>query len=143
MDVLRAAGCSNMAMFLRDMGNLVEPARYESFKTGLKKIGVDEAKAIGSCATIEAGLCSSRAAEKVYVSTVRAWVNDHGGTLPTRQTSHRLLLQVDPRVEVPDSVRRQNELAELRAENAKLRAENNSLKRKLEKMEKSIKKVAA
>lgn len=117
------AGCESFAQFAEEF---VKPARYEAFKTGLDKVGVDEALAIGSDATIVAGKTTTEVKAVAYTGAVRAWVAEHNGTLPTRQTAKHILMQVDPREEQPKAVRdierRDDELTRLRSENAELRA---------------------
>lgn len=135
MNVLREAGCNAFGWFVKECGT--EPARYESFKVGLEKVGPEESEAIGCEATIVAG--QLRSAPEKYTSAVHDWTSEHGGALPTRQTAKRLLMQVDPREETPMAVRRvakrEDELNKLRAENKRLKAENRSLKAKLRKLE--------
>lgn len=136
MDVLRAAECTAFGWFVKQCGT--EPARYESFKVGLSKIGAAEAEIVGCDATIVAAQLNDEPA--AYTKAVHDWTAEHGGALPTRQTAKRLLMQVDPREEVPQAVkmqaRRADELAQLRAENDRLKAENRSLKAKLRRLEK-------
>lgn len=133
MKLILDAGCESFDQFLKS-NSLVDPGRYEAFKLGLKKLkSAEHALEIGSDATIIAGQLTNRPSK--YVSAIIAWKNDHGGTQPTRETAKRLLMQVDPRAEEPQSVRRQNELEQLRAENSKLRAQVRSLEAKVRTLE--------
>lgn len=137
-DLIRESGAATFSQFLKVADSLVDPSRYEGFKAGLKRIGVEAALACGSDATIEAGLATSKKASRVYVQSIQDWRAEHKGTFPTRQTARNILRQVDPRQEIPESTRRQNEAAELRAEVSQLRAENNALKRKIAKLESQL-----
>lgn len=138
MEVILAGGCGSFAQFLKSADSLIEPGRYESFKAGLAKVGAKQALLMGSDATIVAGQLSNGPEE--YCAAIDAWVMEHDGTLPTMQTARHIRMQVDPRHEVPDAVRKQDELAQLRAENALLRAENAALKNEVAKLRKSVQK---
>lgn len=142
MDVIAEGGCATFGQFLKSLDSIVDPSRYDGFKAGLRAIGEAAAMECGADATIEAGRLTDNGMAPAYTQAIRDWSADHGGTLPTRQTAHKLLTQVDPRSEVPDSTRRQNELAMLRAENQRLRAENNTLRRRLAKYEAKAKAAA-
>jgi hypothetical protein len=136
MQLIIDSGCSSFGQFLRSMKNVVEPGRYLSFKAGLARIGVESALAIGSDATIVAGQLSVvPSAPDEYTRACRAWVDEHSGVRPTQRTAKHLLLQVDPRTEVPESVRKQDEIARLRAEVSQLKAENAALKRRVRELE--------
>lgn len=124
--VVLDGGCESFAQFVQQF---VLPARYEAFKAGVEKIGIEAALECGSDATITAAHIKNEPA--AYVAAVRAWSDDHRGVVPTRQTAYKLLHQVDPRREVPQSVQRMDLLAQLRAENENLRAENAMLKKQL------------
>lgn len=141
MRVILESGCESFAQFLKSNA-LVDPGRYEAFKIGLHKLDNDEAALeIGSEATIIAGQLTN--GTKKYIEANIAWRNDHGGTKPTRETAKRLLMQVDPRAEIPQSVKRQKELEQLRAENGRLRAEVKSLQAKIRSLEAQLSKKQA
>jgi predicted RNase H-like nuclease (RuvC/YqgF family) len=98
---------------------------------------------IGSHATIIAGKLTD--GPDKFVKAVTDWKAEHGGTLPSRETAHTLLRQVDPRAEVPESSKRQDELAQVRAQLTEARAairtlekENRDLKAKIAKLEKKM-----
>lgn len=140
IDTILAAGCASFAQFLKQLG-MIDVARYDTFKRGLSRVGAEEALAIGSDATIVAGQLTN--GPEQYVDAIRASIEERGGTLPSRQTAKRILMQVDPRRETPRAMRKKEELAKLRAENATLKAENKQLRRKLRALERKMEKTTA
>jgi len=139
MDVIRAAQISSFAQFLKSNRSLVEPGRYEAFKTGIKIIGKERSLVIGSHATIVAGLSTNKDGARKFVESIEAWIGMHAGTLPSRETAKTIMLQVDPRPEVPEALHWQDEVAKLRAENVRLRAEVRALNHEIQKLRKRLK----
>jgi len=139
LDLIRSAGCQSFAQFLKSYA-ITDPARFENFKAGLKKIKSEEvALEIGSEAVIVAAQLTNGV--KKYVEAIEAWRDDekHAGTLPSQETAKHILMQVDPREEEPEAVRRKSELTRLRDENAKLRAENTKLRARVDALEARLK----
>jgi hypothetical protein len=137
MDVIRAAGCQSFAQFLKSNA-LTDPARYENFKAGLEKVKDENlAEEIGSEAVIVASQLTTPKMAPKFVKAITAWRDDekHAGMRPSQETAKHILLQVDPREEEPEAVRRQSELARLREENKRLRAENAKLKARIAALE--------
>lgn len=110
------AGFSTFTDFIEAKG-FCKPGRYEAFKKGLAKIGEHKARRLGAAATIiAAGLsdgCTSQ-----YVDALDAWVQlKH--MMPSRETAKRILMQTDPRAEVPEVLKQAScsaALATLRSE---------------------------
>ncbi len=144
MGLLRQNGHESFERFLKS-SKLCDPARYRDFVVGLEKIGEEQALALGADATVEAAALSGTIAGKKYVVAIEAWREQHRGVAPTRETSAKILRQVDPREEEPQAVgnvRRQNDLrvqcakleqvvADQKAEILKLRRERDELKNRV------------
>jgi len=139
MGLIRSAGCQSFAQFLKSYA-ITDPARFENFKAGLVKLkNEDVALEIGSEAVIVAAQLTNGA--KKYVEAIEAWRDDekHAGTLPSQETAKHILMQVDPREEEPEAVRKKSELARLREENSRLQAENRKLKARVAALEAKLK----
>lgn len=119
----------------------VKPGRVEAFERGLEKVGIKMALEIGSEATIVAAQIHGNL--EAYTSAVSDWVESKNGIRPTHQAAKHILLQVDPRVEVPRAVREQREIMRLRAENANLKAQIRALEVQVKKLEKKLKAAKA
>jgi len=141
MPLLRQNGHESFERFLKS-SKLCDPARYRDFVAGLNKLGEEQALALGADAIVEAASLTSKAAGSKYVTAIEAWREQHRGVAPTRETSAKILRQVDPREEEPKAIgnaRRQDDLrircaeleqlvAQQRAELMKLRKERDELK---------------
>lgn len=132
METLKASGVETFESFIHSADAkrcLIRPERYRAFANGLKHVTKEEAEEMGAPAVIELGR-SLHDASKVdeYKAAVSSWSEMRGGMAPTQQTAKRLLMQVDPRPETPEPIRRLGELERLREENAALRREVKRLK---------------
>lgn len=143
LSIVLESGCDSFAQFVQEF---VKPARYEAFKLGLAKIGEEQALAIGSDATIVAGKATSAVIAEEYTSACKAWVVEHGGTMPTRESAERVMGHYQKHAGKPKSLadqeRREDELSRLRAENAELRAKLRSAESELTRLRKLAAKPA-
>jgi hypothetical protein len=139
MKIITDSGANSFAQWLKSEA-LVDPGRFESFKAGLKKLDSPSiALDIGSEATIIATkLTNGTPKRDKYVKVVQAWINEHEGTLPSREAAERLIYQVDPREREPRVGVRQDKLDTLLAENAELRTQLRSAQAKIKKLESEI-----
>lgn len=148
-DLILSAGYASFDAWLKTEG-ICDSARFQSFKRGLALVGIDWAREFGAPAVIQAARLPSAASTAepgedvpLYKHAIESWTADTGGTLASSETAERLRRQVAPQSETPQAVRRQDELAKLRAENVELRAENAKLRAELKSLKKTKSQPAA
>jgi len=138
MAQLRGNGCPTFSVFL-DQFSLCDVKRYSQFHRGLLLLNgnTKKAESIGSQAVI--ALCDLRDATKVdeYVDAAKAFTVKHS-VHASLQTARKMLRQVDPRPEQPDSMKYLDDLARARAENVKLRADLASAQRKIRDLKRKL-----
>lgn len=119
METITLAGHETFEVFLK-RHELCEPTRYAKFAKGLALTTREKAEKMGTHAVM--ALASARKPQNVpkFEAAVIAWQEERGGVAPSRETSHRILRQVDPREEVPQVTRTVTEINRLRAENSEL-----------------------
>lgn len=135
-------GYASFAQFLVSH-DLCSPARYENFKAGVNALGGDRDKAaeLGANPVIALAALKAKKSLPAFVSAVEAFRSEHNGVAPSEQASRRMLRQVDPRPEIPESLRRLSKIAELEQENLKLKAEIRKLERQIKNLEAKLSKA--
>lgn len=138
MQLLRDNGCDTFDMFIRSH-ELCRVERYRAFSSGLRALGDRErAQALGAPAVIAAAKLRDASRAESFVAAIEAWTGAHNGLTPRTETAERLLRQVDPRPEVPQVVRRESELDQMRVANQELTRKCASLERTIAKLKKRI-----
>jgi len=135
MDTLRGAGVDSFDSFLRSC-EFTRVERYRAFASGLRHTTSEEAEKMGAPAVMQLSNLRDESKAMEYKEAVAAWSQDHRGLSPRQETAAKLLRQVDPRPERPQSLRRLEEVQRLREENAALKREVARLQKLLAKHEK-------
>jgi hypothetical protein len=138
MDTLRDAGVDSFDSFLRSC-EFTRVERYRAFANGLRHTTFEEAEKMGAPAVIQMSNLRDESKATEYKEAVAAWSSDHRGLSPRQETAAKLLRQVDPRPERPQSLRRLDDMQRLKEENEALKREVARLRKLLAKYEKDSK----
>lgn len=135
MHTLIEAGVDTFDSFLRSC-EFTRTERYRKFAAGLKHTTTSEALQLGAPAVMQMAHLRDVSKAPEYKEAVLAWSSERKGLVPTLQTAAKMLRQIDPRPERPQSLKNLDELHRLQEENIALRREVARLRRELDKIRK-------